>query len=211
MAKSWYPVIDYSSCTECGTCSSKCPHQVYDMTKAPVPVVLNPASCIDHCHGCGNRCPVGAITYVGENTGWTPKNGTPAQDDTTCSCGGDCTATKTVLVEYLYLDLHTCERCVGTDTVLEEVIAALTPALALAGFTVEYRKLEMATREAAIAHRFLSSRPSASTGTTSARPLRKTTAAAAAKSAERRWTVAYLSIAEKCSKCRPKQCWRREF
>jgi ferredoxin len=29
-------------------------------------------NCVDHCHGCGNKCPVGAITYVGEDTGWTP-------------------------------------------------------------------------------------------------------------------------------------------
>lgn len=91
MAKSWYPVIDYSSCTECGICSYKCPHQVYDMKKAPVPVVLNPASCIDHCHGCGNRCPVGAITYVGDDTGWMPPNGTSRQDEPACGCGeGSC-------------------------------------------------------------------------------------------------------------------------
>jgi len=157
MAKTWYPVIDYSNCTDCGTCVSKCPHGVYDAKKAPTPVVTSPDSCVDHCHGCGNRCPVGAITYVGEDTGWTPKNGASARDETTCSCGGDCTATKTVLIEYLYLDLQTCERCVGTDQELDEVIMALTPALALAGYVVEYRKMEMTTRELAIAHRFLSS------------------------------------------------------
>ena len=41
------------------------------MTKkiAPSPIVSNPDGCIDHCHGCGNKCPVGAITYVGDDTG----------------------------------------------------------------------------------------------------------------------------------------------
>ena len=34
MAKTWYPVIDYLTCTECGTCVSKCPHGVYDTAKA---------------------------------------------------------------------------------------------------------------------------------------------------------------------------------
>jgi len=74
MAKTWYPVIDYSLCTECGTCVAKCSHGVYDTSKAPTPNVINPVGCDDHCHGCGNRCPVGAITYVGEDTGWTPPN-----------------------------------------------------------------------------------------------------------------------------------------
>ena len=32
---------------------------------------------------------------------------------------------KKILVEYLYLDLDTCDRCIGTDTVLEEVIDEL--------------------------------------------------------------------------------------
>lgn len=86
MAKSWYPVIDYSSCTECGACSSMCPHQVYDMKKTPVPVVVNPVSCVDHCHGCGNRCPVGAITYVGDDTGWTPPNGEIRKEEPACGC-----------------------------------------------------------------------------------------------------------------------------
>ena len=34
---------------------------------------------------------------------------------------------------------------------------ALTPALSLAGYTLEYRKIEMTTREIATQHRFLSS------------------------------------------------------
>jgi len=107
MAKSWYPVIDYATCTDCGICSSFCPHGVYDTAKAPTPVVTNPEACVDHCHGCGSRCPVGAITYIGDDTGWTPPKGaqptaesgcccgweeTPqkAKKSEGCSCGGDC-------------------------------------------------------------------------------------------------------------------------
>ena len=157
MAKAWYPVIDYSICTACGICVAQCTHGVYDAKKAPTPVVASPVLCVDHCHGCGNRCPVGAITYVGEDTEWTPPNSTSVQDEAGCSCGGDCAAKKTVLVEYLYLDLNTCERCIGTDQELKEVLDTLAPALALAGYTVEYRKVEMTTREIAIQNRFLSS------------------------------------------------------
>ena len=90
MAKKWYPVIEYLTCAECGTCVSMCPHDVYDTAKAPSPVVVRPEACVDHCHGCGDRCPVGAITYVGDDTCWTPRNGKKKPEKGCCSCGGDC-------------------------------------------------------------------------------------------------------------------------
>lgn len=157
MAKTWYPVIDYLLCTECGACISKCPHGVYDKSKAPSPVVKNPEACVDHCHGCGNICPVGAITYVGEDTGWTPPNGEQSAEEARCSCGCEAASEKKLVVEYLYLDLKTCERCIGTDDVLDGVMLTLTPALKLAGYEVEYSKVEMKTAELATDHQFLSS------------------------------------------------------
>ena len=72
-----------------------------------------------------------------------------------CPCGCDCD--KKVVVEYLYLDLQTCERCIGTDSVLDEVMRVLTPALELAGFTVEYKKIEIKAVDMAIKHQFISS------------------------------------------------------
>ena len=72
MAKKWYPVIDILSCVECGTCVNFCTHGVYDKKKSPVPVVTYPDGCIDHCHGCGNKSLQGAISYAGDDTGWTP-------------------------------------------------------------------------------------------------------------------------------------------
>ena len=87
MAKKWYPVIDILTCVECGSCVAKCTHGVYDKAKAPTPVVVNPDGCVDHCHGCGNLCPQGAITYVGEDTGWTPPNG-KHEASTGCGCCG---------------------------------------------------------------------------------------------------------------------------
>ena len=53
MAKKWYPVIDYSECLECGSCIRKCTHSVYDMKKAPVPVVLMPDNCMTDVMGVG--------------------------------------------------------------------------------------------------------------------------------------------------------------
>ena len=157
MAKTWYPVIDYLTCAECGTCIATCPHGVYDSAKAPSSVVKNPEACIDHCHGCGNRCPVGAITYVGDDTGWTPPNGAQESKEACCSCGCESFSEKKIVIEYLYLDLQTCNRCIGTDNVLDEVMLTLNPALKLAGYEVEYRKIEMRTAELAKQFRFLSS------------------------------------------------------
>lgn len=158
MSRTWYPVIDYLTCVECGDCISMCPHGVYDAAKAPSPVVMHQKSCIDHCHGCGNKCPVGAITYVGDDTGWTPLNGEKQKaKEPCCSCGCNESAEKRVLVKYLYLDLKTCDRCIGTDAVLDEVMATLTPALELAGYEVDYKKIEMTTAEIAEEYQFLSS------------------------------------------------------
>lgn len=97
MAKKWYPVIDITTCIECGTCVEFCEHGVYDKSKAPIPKAINPGGCIDHCHGCGNQCPVGAISYVGDDTDWIPPvlrtedRAIDAQNMSCgCSCGGKC-------------------------------------------------------------------------------------------------------------------------
>jgi len=153
MAGVWYPVIDYMLCEECGACINKCGHGAYDKTKFPSPVVTDPEVCVDHCHGCGNLCPQGAITYIGEDTGWTPPNGRPVAD--ACGCGSN--FEKTVLTEYLYLDLQSCDRCIGTDKVLDEVMATVTPALECAGYTVRYNKIEIETEELAREFELLSS------------------------------------------------------
>lgn len=159
MAKKWYPVIDILTCQECGSCVAKCTHGVYDKSKAPVPVVVNPDNCIDHCHGCGNLCPIGAIAYVGDDTGWIApalQNQPQAKEECFC-CGSTSKGKKEIKIEYLYLDLKTCDRCVGTDAVLDEVVEALRPALELAGYQLSYRKQEVYTVEIAASYRFLSS------------------------------------------------------
>ena len=65
--------------------------------------------------------------------------------------------TKKIKIDYLFLDLNTCDRCVGTDSVLEKVIQELSPAFALAGYRISYQKIEIATVQDAINNRFVSS------------------------------------------------------
>ena len=62
-----------------------------------------------------------------------------------------------IIIDYLYLDLNTCERCVSTDMVLEKVLKIISPAIKVAGFDIIYNRIEMKTEELAIQHRFLSS------------------------------------------------------
>ena len=157
MAKMWYPVIDYGVCEDCGNCVSFCRHGVYDKIKAPSAVVIYPEGCVDHCHGCGDKCPMGAISYVGDDTGWVPLNGEGSKLVPCTSCRCSESSKKEVLVEYLYLDLKTCDRCIGTDKVLDEVMLILTDALHIAGYEVEYKKIKMETAELAEKHNFLSS------------------------------------------------------
>ncbi|HQJ24511.1 MAG TPA: DUF2703 domain-containing protein [Bacillota bacterium] len=157
MARTWYPVIDYGKCTECGSCVAQCPHGVFDKVKAPTPVVDRPGRCIDHCHGCGNRCPAGAITYVGDDTGWLPPNVQKPGTDTYGACCSTGAASKEISVEYLYLDLETCDRCIGTGSILDEVVDVLSPALKLAGYSVKYQKTKIGTPEQAERCRFFSS------------------------------------------------------
>lgn len=74
-----------------------------------------------------------------------------------CACGASIKPEKNVLIEYLYLDLNTCDRCIGTEEELDKVVSILTPALDLAGYLVEYQKIEITNEMLAEKHQFLSS------------------------------------------------------
>ena len=79
------------------------------------------------------------------------------KEETTCSCGCGEPSPKMISVDYLFLDLNTCDRCIGTDKVLEEVLSELSPAMELAGYSFEYKKIEMTTAQKAKEYQFLSS------------------------------------------------------
>lgn len=74
-------------------------------------------------------------------------------------CDDECTVgdSEVVSIEYMYIDLESCERCVSTDQVLEQVIETIKPALDSAGLSVEYRKILIDSEETARKYEFLSS------------------------------------------------------
>jgi len=86
MSKTWYPVINKEKCTECLICVNHCKHGAYEERDGK-PYVINPENCVHGCHGCGNKCPVGAIEYVGDTTDWIPPNG-KKDNISDCGCGG---------------------------------------------------------------------------------------------------------------------------
>ena len=150
MAKTWYPVIDYLTCAECGTCSATCPHGVYDPQR--IRHLQKSEACMP-CQAAGTAvfC---AITYLRRYRLDTAERRQESEGDG-CFLGCD-TSSERIVVEYLYLDCIPEPR-IGTDTVLDEVMETITPALRLAGFDIEYNKIEMKTAEFAERFRFLSS------------------------------------------------------
>jgi NAD-dependent dihydropyrimidine dehydrogenase PreA subunit len=59
---SWYPIIDYSRCTDCGQCADFCLFGVYEKSEHQVSVV-NPGECKNNCPACARICPATAIIF----------------------------------------------------------------------------------------------------------------------------------------------------
>ena len=66
-------------------------------------------------------------------------------------------AARQITVDFMYLDLDACTRCVGTDANLDAALAEVSRLLAAAGAEVAVRKKLVASAEQARALRFVSS------------------------------------------------------
>lgn len=62
-ARRWYPVIDYSRCTNCMECIDFCLFGVYGVDKAETILVEQPDSCRKGCPACSRVCPENAIIF----------------------------------------------------------------------------------------------------------------------------------------------------
>lgn len=62
-----------------------------------------------------------------------------------------------VKVDYLYLDLSVCERCQGTEHVLNQAIELLGPVLSVMDIELTLSKINVINEELAIKHEFISS------------------------------------------------------
>ena len=66
----WYPVIDYSRCTNCMECIDFCLFGVYGVDKIETILVEQPDNCRKGCPACSRVCPENAIMF--------PQHKTPA-------------------------------------------------------------------------------------------------------------------------------------
>jgi hypothetical protein len=66
-------------------------------------------------------------------------------------------ATDTITIDFIFLDLTTCERCVGTDQSLETALGIVRDVLGATGAMIEVRKTLVETAEQARELRFVSS------------------------------------------------------
>ncbi len=73
------------------------------------------------------------------------------------NAGTTAASTRTVDIEFLYIDLDTCRRCGGTDKSLDEAIALARPTLAAAGIGLTLTKTLIETSAQAAEYQLMSS------------------------------------------------------
>jgi Pyruvate/2-oxoacid:ferredoxin oxidoreductase delta subunit len=61
--KPWFPVIDFSRCTNCMQCLTFCLFDVYGVSKDKKIEVRNPTNCKTDCPACSRVCPEVAILF----------------------------------------------------------------------------------------------------------------------------------------------------
>ncbi len=64
---------------------------------------------------------------------------------------------KTIIIDFLYLDLNTCERCVSTDDVLNSALEKLSPIFNLLNIEVKVNKVKITNEKLARQYHFISS------------------------------------------------------
>ena len=69
-ARRWYPVIDYTRCTNCMECLDFCLFGVYGVDKQDTILIEQPDNCRKGCPACSRVCPENAIIF--------PQHKTPA-------------------------------------------------------------------------------------------------------------------------------------
>jgi Pyruvate/2-oxoacid:ferredoxin oxidoreductase delta subunit len=77
--KPWFPVIDYSRCTNCMQCLSFCLFDVYGVSADRKIQVQNQSNCKTDCPACSRVCPEVAIMFPKYRHG--PINGDEVQAD----------------------------------------------------------------------------------------------------------------------------------
>ncbi|MEM6655361.1 MAG: ferredoxin family protein [Planctomycetota bacterium] len=125
-ARRWYPVIDYSRCTNCMECIDFCLFGVYGLDVQETLLVEQPDNCRKGCPACSRVCPENAIIFPQHKTptiAGSPEVGGPMKIDLSKLFGapdpGAPGAAKAVDVAVLERDAALVDA--GRDTVGKEV------------------------------------------------------------------------------------------
>lgn len=73
-----------------------------------------------------------------------------------CSCSQNISK-KTIAIDFLYLDLNTCQRCINTDKSLDEAIEQVSNILEAAGYQIIVTKVNITSVDLAVKYKFVSS------------------------------------------------------
>ena len=82
-----------------------------------------------------------------------------------CSCNSGCCGAvkenlsnkRTIVIDFLYLDLNVCEPCQGTEAILDEAVKDIANILESTGVEVIVNKINVSNEELAIRFKFVSS------------------------------------------------------
>ncbi len=83
-SRRWYPVIDFSRCTNCLECIDFCLFGVYGVDRAETILVEQPDNCRKGCPACSRVCPENAIIFPQHKTptiAGSPEFGAPMKID----------------------------------------------------------------------------------------------------------------------------------
>lgn len=72
-------------------------------------------------------------------------------------CGERSDAAKSIVIDFMYIDLSVCERCQGTGNTLEEAIGDVKKVLEAAGYDIKVNYIHVQTEEQAAELGFVSS------------------------------------------------------
>lgn len=86
-------------------------------------------------------------------------------DSKGCGCGPGCCDTprddemvkRSIIIDFLFLDVSVCTRCQGTDETLNEALSEVSTVLKATGIEVVVNKINIITEELAIQYKFVSS------------------------------------------------------
>jgi NAD-dependent dihydropyrimidine dehydrogenase PreA subunit len=62
-AQRWYPLVDKSRCTHCGSCHQFCLFGVYELDEQKKVRIVHPDCCKPGCPACSRICPQGALIF----------------------------------------------------------------------------------------------------------------------------------------------------